>query len=149
GGPDKERQVLLRGKTPDVERDRLVATAAPGAAQPLAAAGRGEEPVVHTATHDPDPPESAGFQGGLHLGRRYQGAIGAVVEGAQVSRDDAGEYAEPVMSAVAMEVRVKVGADRYSQSPGGTYRRPAQRAFGDHLYDVGAPLRPRVVQRAR
>ena len=67
---------------------------------------------------------------------------------AQVGDDRLMEPAHAVVAAVGMEVGTKVGAHRQLQASGGLQRRPAKRAFGHDVHQVGPLLRPKIDQGA-
>jgi len=77
----------------------------------------------------------------------HHGREGAVVELAQVGHDRFAQPAHAVVPAVGIEVGAKVRGQRQFQLVRGLQRRPAQRALGGDVHDVGSAQRPQLGQR--
>ena len=94
-GLDYQREVLLGREAAHAQRHRRVLGRAPARAQLRRALGRREDLRIHAAADDAQALESALRQRFGELGGRHHGAVGAVVEAAQVARTGRANQEKP------------------------------------------------------
>ncbi len=139
-GGNHGAQVLLGCQAAHAHRHAGAGVGTPAGAQGRTAVRRAEALRIHAARDHAQAPQTGRGQLALQACCGHHGAGGAVVEMAQVSHDRRMQPAHAVVAAVGVEVGAEVADHRHAQLAGGAQRRPAQRAFGDDVHDIG-PLR--------
>jgi len=131
-------QVLFRGEAADVKAGHTVFRQTPTLAHGGIASAGMKQSGINAASHRTHVGNAARAQRGGQFRRRHEGGLAAPVQRVEPAGDRGHQPCQAVVAAVLIEVRVIAGGERQLAGARGADGGPAERAFGDHMHQVGA-----------
>jgi len=142
-------QILLRSKPTHVDCNQRIRPGAPRLPQDLVASMWAIQARIDAARDHAQVAESVLHQRAAQFFGRHHGALGAVMELAQIGHDRLVQPADPIVFAVRVKVGAEVRADRQPQLQRGLQRRPAERTFSRDMHHVRPARHPVRLQLPR